>query len=298
MHLTHRTSTHRAWPSRSSQGPRPVLVATLAGLLVALLAGCGSDQAARTATATANEQAPGWAVSKIKGVSAQAGATPAAAASAGRRAGEWSGPVAQIRVGDASVVAAVTGRRIDVHVAADATSKKISLSNPLPSGGPLTFLVQENTSGWVRVLLPVRPNQSQGWVRASDVSLRRVDYRMTVSTRRHELTVYEKGRVVLRAPVGLGAGTTPTPGGVFYLKELLKPSNPKGAYGPYAFGLSGYSPVLYDFGGGQGELGIHGTNDPKSLGRSVSHGCIRVRNDVITKLAKLLPLGVPVQILA
>jgi len=152
------------------------------------------------------------------------------------------------------------------------------------------------TEAPLRVLLPARPNGSQGWVRASDVTLFQHDYRMTVSTGRHELRVYRAGKVVLRLPVGLGTSTTPTPGGVFYVKELIRPTNPKGAYGPYAYGLSGYSDVLDEFLGGDGEIGIHGTNDPGSVGRSVSHGCIRLRNADITKLAGMLPLGVPVQI--
>jgi len=60
--------------------------------------------------------------------------------------------------------------------------------------------------------------------------------------------------------------------------------------------LSGYSEVLFEFGGGDGQMGIHGTNDPTSLGRNVSNGCIRMSNAAITRLAKTLPLGVPVEI--
>jgi len=100
----------------------------------------------------------------------------------------------------------------------------------------------------------------------------------------------------MKEKVGLGTSTTPTPGGVFYTKELLKPPTANGPYGPYAYGLSGYSPVLDEFLGGNGEIGIHGTNDPAGLGKDVSHGCIRISNEAITKLATMLPLGVPVQI--
>ena len=172
------------------------------------------------------------------------------------------------------------------------------MRSPLPSGSPLVFFVQERENDRFRVLLPVRPNGSQGWVRASDVTLFQHDYRITVSTGRHELRVYRAGKVVMRVPVGLGTSTTPTPGGVFYVKELIRPNDPKGAYGPYAYGLSGYSDVLDEFLGGDGVIGIHGTDDPASVGRSVSHGCIRLRNEAITRLAGMLPLGVPVQITA
>ena len=43
-------------------------------------------------------------------------------------------------------------------------------------------------------------------------------------------------------------------------------------------------------------MGIHGTDDPSSLGRNVSHGCVRMSNEAITRLAKALPVGVPVEI--
>ena len=56
--------------------------------------------------------------------------------------------------------------------------------------------------------------------------------------------------------------------------------------------------MLTSFAGGDGVIGIHGTNDPSTLGKDVSHGCIRMSNSGITKLAKILPLGVPVQITA
>jgi lipoprotein-anchoring transpeptidase ErfK/SrfK len=81
---------------------------------------------------------------------------------------------------------------------------------------------------------------------------------------------------------------------MFYLTALLRQPQPGSAYGPYAFGLSGFSPVLQHFAGGPGQLGLHGTNDPSSLGHSVTHGCIRVSNHVITMLAARLPLGTPI----
>jgi lipoprotein-anchoring transpeptidase ErfK/SrfK len=91
---------------------------------------------------------------------------------------------------------------------------------------------------------------------------------------------------------------TPTPGGLYYIKELLKPPNPNTVYGPYAYGLSGFSDALESFEGGDAVIGIHGTNDPSGLGKDVSHGCIRMPNDQIIKLVEeiKLPLGVPVEI--
>jgi lipoprotein-anchoring transpeptidase ErfK/SrfK len=96
----------------------------------------------------------------------------------------------------------------------------------------------------------------------------------------------------------VGRGQTPTPGGLYYIKELLRPPDPTTVYGPYAYGLSGFSNVLTSFAGGEGVVGIHGNNDPTVLGQDVSAGCIRMGNPEITRLVEQigLPLGVPVEI--
>jgi lipoprotein-anchoring transpeptidase ErfK/SrfK len=54
--------------------------------------------------------------------------------------------------------------------------------------------------------------------------------------------------------------------------------------------------MLKRFAGGDGRVGIHGTNQPWLIGSDVSHGCIRVKNGPIRRLAKILPLGTPVHI--
>ena len=179
-----------------------------------------------------------------------------------------------------SEAAAVTGR----------------FANPLANGGPLVFQAVELQGDWLRVLLPVRPNGTTGWIRYADVTLFRNPFRVEVDISEHRLTVLEAGRPRTETSVGIGTGATPTPVGAFYLTELLQPPDPGGPYGPYAFGLSGYSETLDSFQGEDAVIGIHGTDDPASVGGDVSHGCIRVPNDVITELARYLPLGTPVLI--
>jgi hypothetical protein len=171
------------------------------------------------------------------------------------------------------------------------------LANPLPSGAPLTFLVAGRRDGWLKVHLPVRPNGSTGWVRAAGVIVKGVSWRVDVHLGAHRLRLYESGRLRATYPIGVGTGATPTPGGTFYLKELLRPPDPDGAYGPYAYGLSGFSTTLDSFRGQDAVIGLHGTDEPDSIGRDVSHGCIRLRNRDITVLAEKLPLGTPVRIL-
>jgi lipoprotein-anchoring transpeptidase ErfK/SrfK len=100
----------------------------------------------------------------------------------------------------------------------------------------------------------------------------------------------------MRARIGVGRSLSPTPTGRYFVTELLRPPDPHGFYGPYAFGLSAYSPVYTSFAGGDGQVGIHGTSAPASIGHDVSHGCIRVANAVVARLARRLPLGTPVTI--
>ena len=40
--------------------------------------------------------------------------------------------------------------------------------------------------------------------------------------------------------------------------------------------------------------GLHGTNQPETIGRAVSHGCVRLRNEDIEKLSEMVPVGTPV----
>jgi lipoprotein-anchoring transpeptidase ErfK/SrfK len=172
------------------------------------------------------------------------------------------------------------------------------LSNPTETGAPLVFLLAHPFAGakWVEVYLPIRPNGSHAWVRSSELTITSNGYRIIIHRTAHRLTVTSLGNVVMTAPIGVGTADTPTPGGVFYVKELLRPPTANGPYGPYAYGLSGFSNVLTSFGSGDGVIGIHGTNEPWLIGKDVSHGCIRMRNDDIERLAQFLPLGTPVEI--
>lgn len=165
------------------------------------------------------------------------------------------------------------------------------------NGVPQTFLIRgERRVGddlWYEVLLPIRPNGSSGWVRASDVAVVGLRYRLEVHLDAFRIDLVDGEQIVESFPIGVGTDQTPTPGGTYYIKELLQPPDPNTIYGPYVFGLSGFSNVLQDWPGG-GVLGLHGNNDPTSIGAKVSHGCVRMRNEDISRLARLLPLGTPV----
>lgn len=195
-----------------------------------------------------------------------------------------------------SVVARAKSSAVSIYSSPTSTHPYEVLQSNAYSGAPLAFLVT-NVSlwpNWIRAYLPNRPNQSEGWIRVSEVTLASDPYVVRVHLVEHKLVVSELGRVIVSAPIGVGRSVLPTPTGTYYIVDLFKQPDPTGAYGPFAFGLSAFSDVLQSFGGGPGEIGLHGTDEPSSVGASVSHGCIRVTDNTITMLAKLLPLGTPV----
>lgn len=195
-------------------------------------------------------------------------------------------------------MAQAKGTSIEVFESPGASAPKVRLPSPNEYGAPRVFLVKARRDGWLEVLLPVRPNGSRGWIRESDVSLADHPFQIKVELEAHRITVWNGNEVFLQEPVGVGRANSPTPGGEYFLTVLLRPPEPNGPYGHYAFGLSGYSEVYQTFAGGPGALGLHGTNDPSGLGKDVSAGCIRLSNEGITRLAAVLPLGTPVDIVA
>ncbi len=146
---------------------------------------------------------------------------------------------------------------------------------------------------WLHVSLPILPNNSTGWVRSRQLGpAHTVHTRLVIDRARFRATLYRSGVVVFRMPVGIGRPGSPTPAGSYYIRErLTNLSDP--FYGPLAFGSSGRSPTLTDWPGG-GYVGIHGTNRPDLIPGRISHGCIRMTNDAILRLGRLMPLGTPV----
>lgn len=197
---------------------------------------------------------------------------------------------------DQSYVATAAVPKVEAFKDPDAKRPFVTFDHPGPFGTPRVFLVREDAGDWIRVMLPMRPNESEGWVRADDVVLASNPYRIEVDLSEFRLWAYRHDEVVVEADAAIGTGGTPTPTGLFFTTILAKPESPTSPYGKYAYGLSGYSEVLNTFAGGDGQIAIHGTNQPGLIGSAVSHGCVRVDNATISKLARLIPLGTPVRI--
>jgi L,D-transpeptidase catalytic domain len=149
---------------------------------------------------------------------------------------------------------------------------------------------------WEQVRLPLRPAGQIGWVPQYVLGApQTVHTYLVVSTERTTLTLYENGKVIFFTRVGTGKASTPTPHGQFYVRDRLDGFPADSEYGPIAFGTSALSNVETDWPGG-GVIGIHGTNEPWLIPGHPSHGCIRLPNWEIVKLARLLPIGTPLTI--
>jgi hypothetical protein len=146
---------------------------------------------------------------------------------------------------------------------------------------------------WFRVRVSFYPNGTLGWIRAGTMATSRIRTRIIVDLSRQRLILYKSGRVVLSTPVAIGKPSTPTPRGRFYITQRFILTNPDGPYGARALGISAFSNVLRSWRDG-GPVGIHGTNEPFSIGRPVSHGCIRLPERAMLELFRQVPLAAPV----
>ena len=168
-------------------------------------------------------------------------------------------------------------------------------------GYPTTFSIvgavlnKRCAATWYRVKLPLKPNGTIGYVRPRDVSVAKVTTRISVDLSRRELSLYRRGRLVLRTQVAVGASSTPTPIGRYYVDQRITAPNPGGPFGPVVLAISAFSNVLQGWAKG-GPIAIHGTNAPWTIGQAASHGCIRVRNETLMRLFAATPGGTPVVI--
>ena len=240
---------------------------------------------------TAATFASGCSTSSTGGTEAVQAASPAVVDQTSVSAGSSEGTVAGATAPSEVV-------RADHDLVAFAKADVASAQRTLPAktelGSPTALLVTATLPGWVEVLVPGRPTGATAWLRTDGLTVTKITSEIKVDLAARTLTLTDNGKVVLTTPVGIGADATPTPKGRFSVTDKLDTQNPGGSYGRYAFGLSGRSEVLTEFAGGDGQIGIHGTDHPESIGQNVSHGCIRVPNEVMEKLTSILPLGTPV----
>jgi lipoprotein-anchoring transpeptidase ErfK/SrfK len=174
------------------------------------------------------------------------------------------------------------------------TANGWEFATPNAFGNPAVFLVTERRGDWLRVLLPVRPAGTQGWVHAADVVLSTTHFRVEVNVGTRELRVFDGATAVLEAAVVVGIDRTPTPTGRYYATDHLPPHG--AAYGSGILATSGFSQALDLFSDGVPVIALHGTNRPDLLGTAASNGCIRMDEPTVAFLRDRIPVGTPVDI--
>jgi L,D-transpeptidase ErfK/SrfK len=109
-----------------------------------------------------------------------------------------------------------------------------------------------------------------------------IPYEIIVSVSKKRLTLYKNGKFIKVYPIGVGKMLTRTPVGRYVI--VNRQLNPGGPYGVMWLSLS------------KSGYGIHGTDHPGSIGKAVSHGCVRMYNRDVLELAKIVPNGTRVEI--
>jgi hypothetical protein len=196
---------------------------------------------------------------------------------------------------------AVVRKPVVARVRPDERAKPVTrLSTETPEGTSNLVVVlgdhvAEDGALWIRVRLATLSRPNTGWVpREALGGYGTVTTHLVVDLHSFTAMLYRNGRRVFQASVGVGMPSWPTPRGNFYIRNKLTDyASPM--YGPLAFGTSARSRVLTDWPAG-GFVGIHGTDQPELIPGRISHGCIRMRNEDILRLSRLMPIGTPLTI--
>lgn len=149
---------------------------------------------------------------------------------------------------------------------------------------------------WLRVKLPGRPNGRRGWIAQRATVPVTARWHILVNTSQRRVRVFRLGRRVATFRAIVGKRSTPTPHGRFFVEEGVRMRSGS-VGGPFALALSARSTVLRQFGGGPGQIAMHGVeNLGGTFGTASSHGCVRLPNRGIRWLAMHVGPGSPVTI--
>jgi lipoprotein-anchoring transpeptidase ErfK/SrfK len=183
------------------------------------------------------------------------------------------------------------------------TTMRMAAAGDAPSVGRLAARTPEGTDEivqvlarrrgddgalWVRVGLATAPAGETGWIPRSAIgALHAARAHLVVRLGTRTATLVRGGRVVLRAPVAVGAPASPTPEGAFLVRSRLEGFD-DAAYGTLAFATSARTAA--------GVVGIHGTDRPDDVPGAVTSGSIRLRAADLRRLGELMPVGTPVTV--
>ena len=164
-------------------------------------------------------------------------------------------------------------------------------------GSPRTLSVLARSGRWLEVATGGLPGR-YGWVSADAAGLTFsiTPLSITVNLGAKMLELRSGTRVVRRFHVGVGAPDSPTPIGRFTITDELRGVSYSPAYGCCIIALSARQTRLPAGWTGGDQIAIHGTNEPATVGRAASAGCIHARDDDLRYLMEHVPLGTPVTV--
>ena len=161
-------------------------------------------------------------------------------------------------------------------------------------GSPKVVSVTGERGGWLRVIVPERPNARPAWIRASATKPGAVEVSLRIDRSQRRLTVWRRGKVVRRVRVAVGRPGTETPTGRFAVTDKLRTRRADSPYGCCALALSGHQTKLLPGWPGGDRLAIHATPNPETIGEAASLGCLRASTPDLQALLQIVPLGAPV----
>ncbi|MGH3097686.1 MAG: L,D-transpeptidase family protein, partial [Streptosporangiales bacterium] len=134
-------------------------------------------------------------------------------------------------------------------------------------GNPTWVPVVERKDGWLRILLPSRPNGSTGWISKDKLKTAHTAWSVDIDVDARKLTLTQDGKDVGTWPVAVGKHKTPTPTGRTFLMASIIDEEQK-QYTPIVLPLGAHSDTLNSFGGGPGTVAIHGWPDSSVFGHA------------------------------
>jgi len=160
---------------------------------------------------------------------------------------------------------------------------------------PRVFRIVGETGAFFNVQVPMRPNESTGYIRKSDVEVTSTDQRILIDLSDRTVVVWDGDEIVMDTTGTVGQPNSPTPTGSFYVRNVFE-WYADSIYGPFVIPLSAYSETIDQINGGEAVVAIHGTQRPDLIGTAASLGCIRLDNDTLRALAAIVEPGAPVEV--
>jgi lipoprotein-anchoring transpeptidase ErfK/SrfK len=160
----------------------------------------------------------------------------------------------------------------------------------------LKHQVMADGTEWLQVRALRNRTQVTVWIPKWATHRVWLHYRILVDLSSRRVTLYRNGKTFKRFRVVVGARSTPTPTGHYYVVDRLR-LRTSWAYGKWALATSAFSRILRHFDGGQGQVALHARGSLVApVGTAASHGCVRFIDKQIAWMAAHVPNGTPIDI--